>query len=223
MTEYGYSAFGGPAEVELPAALLNTEAVAGFFSHGGSEAYVYGLEPGELLREPGCHRWGNNLLLLDDSERETQFRLPAYYAARLLTHAWADSGGGSHSLYATTVEVAGPQDRAGLLSAYALHRPDGRWALLLINRDPRQGWTIETTRQTAPGITVPLEGPWEVWQYSGAQYRWREDGRHGHPDRSDPPEYRLDQSGAGPLELGPYSVTVIVSGTASLERRPAGN
>ncbi len=36
MTEYGYSAYGGPSDVEISSALLNTEAVAGFFRHGGS-------------------------------------------------------------------------------------------------------------------------------------------------------------------------------------------
>ena len=78
MTEYGYSAFGGPADVEISSALLNSEAVAGFFAHGGSEAYVYGIEPGSLLKEPHCSRWGNNLLFLGDDDRQAQYRMPAY-------------------------------------------------------------------------------------------------------------------------------------------------
>jgi hypothetical protein len=211
MTEYGYSAYGGPSDVGISSALLNTEAVAGFFTHGGSEAYVYGIEPGSLLKEPHCARWGNNLLFLGDDDRQAKYRMPAYHAAWLLTHAWADSAGGEHTLYAAEVRPTGRSGDASLVSAYPLRRPDSRWALLLVNRDPRNTRVVQARigdATTAP--PRPLAGPADLWQYSSAQYQWKEDGPNGHPVRDDPPAHEAVADVTGGVMLPPYSVTVLV-------------
>jgi len=209
MTEYGYSAFAGPSDVEISSALLNTEALAGFFTHGGSEAYVYGIEPGSLLREPHCARWGNNLLFLGDDDRQAKYRMPAYHAAWLLTHAWADSSGGEHQLFTAEVRPTGRSSDASLVSAYPLHRPDGRWALLLVNRDPHNARVVQALigGRTAP--PRPLGGPFDLWQYSSAQYQWKDDGANGHPVRDDPPAHRVLPEVTGGVTLPPYSVTVL--------------
>jgi hypothetical protein len=211
MTEYGYSAFGGPADVEIPSALLNTEAVAGFFAHGGDEAYVYGIEPGALLKEPHCSRWGNNLLFLGDEDRQAQYRMPTFHAAWLLTHAWADSAGGLHRLYAARVEGDGRNGDATLVSAYPIQRPDGRWALLMVNRDARHAWSVRAlVAGTASGPPRSLGGPMESWQYSAGQYQWKEDRERGHPVRDDPPVHRVMEAGEAGVSLPPYSITVLV-------------
>jgi hypothetical protein len=211
MTEYGYSPYSGPAEVEITSALLNAEAVGGFFSRGGSQAYVYGLEPGRILREPGCSRWGNNLLFLADTTGQARYRMPAYHAARLLTSAWADSSGGIHELYSAQVARSPGGQAEPLVSAYALRRPDQRWGVLLVNRDPRHAWSVETRiRARGSGSGRALEGPLEIWQYGTAQYRWLDDGPRGRPVRNLPPSHRVLERGTGPVILPPYSLTVVV-------------
>ena len=212
MAEYGYSAYGGPSDVEISSALLNIEAVAGFFRHGGSEAYVYGIEPGSLLKEQHCARWGNNLLFLGDDDRQAKYRMPAYHAARLLTAAWADSTGGSHQLFAAEVRPTGSQGDVGLVSAYPLRRPDGRWALLLVNRDPHHTWSVQALTRSGAAAASPLSsGPVDLWQYSGAQYQWKDAGEEGHPVRDDPPAHRTLPDASGGVMLPPYSITVLVS------------
>ncbi len=209
MTEYGYSAYAGPPEVELPGALFNTDVVGTFLSLGGAEAYLYGYEPGSLLREPGCRQWGNNMLFLADEDGQVRYRMPTYYAARLVMRVWADSMGGVHELYPARLEPGGPG--ADLVSVFALRRPDTQWSLLFVNRDPTHVWSISPEIRT--GLSPngrPLSGPAELWQYGMPQYRWRSDGARGRPTRDEPPTHRTLSIPPRRLSLAPYSITVLV-------------
>ena len=204
MTEYGYSAHLSTAEVTMPSALFAADVVGNFFTHGGSRSYFFGYEPGYLAHEPGCAHWGNLVMFLADSNGTARDRMPGYHAARLLTHAWADSAGGAHSMY--LVNVAGGDS---LLSAYALRRPDRRWSLLLVNRDPTRSFDVEP-RVAASSSATPraLRGPIDTWQYSSEQYDFLEDGENGRPSRNLPPKHSVTPK-ADRVTLPPYSITVI--------------
>jgi len=80
MTEYGYSAYGSQAEVDLPGAILNVDSVATFLAFGGAKAFLYGYEPGDLLHEASC-TWGNNMLFLSGPQLQ---KMPTYYSAKIL-------------------------------------------------------------------------------------------------------------------------------------------
>jgi len=203
MTEYGYSAHVSTAEVTLPSALFDVDLVANFFAHGGSKSYFFGYEPGYLAHEPGCDHWGNLVMFLADSIGTAKDRMPRYHAARLLNHAWADSLGGPHVMYAVNVSQDGMPGSDSLLSVYAVRRPDQRWSLLLVNRDP------QNERQVDARIGQrTMRGPIDIWQYSSEQYQFMEDGENGHPVRNLPPKHNFTPK-ASRVTLPPYSVTVI--------------
>ena len=190
ITEYGYSAYGSEAEITLPGALLNAETVAQFLTLGGARAYLYGYEPNELINEKACS-WGNNMLFLLGENGEIRSRFPTYYAARLLSQEWTHPDGGIHEIYPATSDN-------NLVSAFAVHRPDGQVALLLINKDPRRTFNAETN----------LVGPIEVVRYSQLEFTWRAAGENGKVVRDRPPVH----SKAAPNEmvaLPPYSLTVV--------------
>jgi hypothetical protein len=182
MTEYGFSAYGTQAEVDLPGAILNAEAVALFLTAGGSRAYLYGYEPGELLHDRAC-TWGNNMILFNGKPTST------YWAARLLAESWADPNGGLHQSFPVTTDNP-------LVSAYALKRPSGEMALLLFNKSPTK----------AESVTLSYEGPHEVTQFSSTQYRWRAAGEQSRIELSSPPVHTHQNSSQ--LVLPPYSITV---------------
>ena len=209
MTEYGYSAHLSTAEVTLPAALFDVDLVANFFAHGGSKAFYFGYEPGHLAHQPGCEHWGNLIMFLADSSGGVRYRLPRYYGIRLLTHAWADSAGGVHRQYAVRVEQSGAPGKDSLLSAFALRRPDHRWSLLLVNRDPSRERVVDVRIAATSGARGrALRGPVETWQYSSAQYEFQEDAENGHPVRSLPPVHTTTVK-AGTVTLPPYSIMVV--------------
>jgi hypothetical protein len=194
MTEYGYSAFGSEAEVDLPGALLNADTVGLFLTRGGAQTYLYGYEPNELLQEKSC-TWGNNMILLAGESGRAEFRMPIFYGAQLIAQQWADPKGGAH-------EVFPAQSGAENVTAYALRRPDGAWALMMINKDPKKTWRIR------PLIGETAFGAADLYQYSKAQYRWKQKRDEGHPVKDLPPVHRAVSS-SDPVELPPYSLTVL--------------
>ncbi|GAC1438465.1 MAG: hypothetical protein NVSMB51_14410 [Solirubrobacteraceae bacterium] len=196
ITEYGYSAFAGQAEVELPGALLDADVVGQWLASGGSAAYLYGLEPDGLQSElTGCKSFGNLTLLLSDSARHIRAPLPTYWATRMLTQDWTQPGGGHHLMLASSVSGS------ALLSAYTLRRPDGSLAVLLLNRDPLH----------AVSVTLPaLHGPLNLVGYGPDQYSWRAAGAAGHPLLDLPPA-RSTLAAGSPVRLAPLGLAVVTA------------
>lgn len=218
LSEYGYSSFAGRAEVELPAALLNAEIVARFLTLGGRAAYFYGLEPNTPIRElDGCAHpdrlWGNLMMVQAGADGDAKWLLPAWHGARMLTEEWAEPGNGRHELFQASA-VRGTATTADA-SAYAVRRPDGRWALLVLNKSDARLDLAQVLFTTGSGDPMGWSGPLEVTQYSSRQYVWRADGENGHPARSEPPElfrtagFPAAGGPASPLGLPPLSLTVI--------------
>ncbi len=97
------------------------------------------------------------------------------------------------------------------LTAYALHRPDELWAVLLVNKDPVQAWTV-TPRFVGPepSAVTFFEGTCDIYQFSRAQYRWQADGAKGRPALSHPPKHNTWLAGnSTSFHLPPWSLTVI--------------
>lgn len=209
ISEYGYSAFAGEAEVGIEGALLNAETVGLFLTLGGDRAYLYGYEPNEVISELRC-TWGNNMLFGIDAGGSIKYRTATYYGARLLTEEWANPSDARMEVFPAASDI---RDRQGqpLVTAYSLRRADGHWSLLLINKDPRKSWDVDVNilnRQT--GDSARLELPADLFQYSRAQYVWRPERERGHPLLDLPPAHTLLLPGAASnVRLPPYSLTVV--------------
>lgn len=208
LSEYGYSSFAGQQEMDLPGALLNADIVGQFLTLGGATAYLYGLEPNSPMREAGCDSWGNLAVFLSDDDRHIKYPLPTFYAARLLTREWAQaSGDGVHRVYQAVADVHNAQWQA-LITAYALHRPDDQWSVLLVNKDPRLSHAVRLRfRDTWSGAAFTLAGPIALIQYSTAQYAWHAHAEQGQPSRDNPPVSR--HLSGGTVLLPPYSLSVV--------------
>ena len=207
ITEYGYSAFAGQTEMEMPGALLNAEIAAQFLTLGGSGTYAYGCEPSVPIHEvEECDTWGNLALWLADEESQARRPLPTYYAAQMLTEQWVQPGtNGPHKVYRAASDV---RSRPGLplVTAYPLLRPDGQWSVLLINKDPKKAHAVNVRFQT-DGAFSSFIGPVDLYQYSPAQYAWHPNKAHGYPDPDMPPVHR--QTPPGPVILPPFSLCVV--------------
>ena len=210
ITEYGYSAFAGQAEMDWPGALLNAEIAAQFLTLGGSQAYLYGYEPDTPIQEAagGSQTWGNLALWLADNDGQARKPLATYYAAHLLTEDWTQPGTDlPQQLYKTQTDL---KDRHGLplVTAYTVHRPDGRWSVLLINKDPKLAHSVTVQfQQTGRRQPASFTGAVDLLQYSSAQYVWHPQGAQSYPSPDLPPSHRRVTTST--FSLPPFSLTVV--------------
>jgi hypothetical protein len=206
ISEYGFSAYSGRAMVEMPSALLNADIVGQFLTLGGDAAYLFGYGPNVPINQHlACAGYGNMMLWQADASGAARWPMPAYWAARMMTGDWAQPGGGAHEIWPA---ASADRDAKGRpwVTAYAVRRPDGRWGVMLVNRDSRRAHAVRLGFQTAEGWRGAY-GTARIVQYSPAQYAWRPDGPHGHPAKDLPPG-RFARAADAVIQLPASSLTV---------------
>lgn len=217
ITEYGYSAFGARAEVDLDGALLNADSVGRFLTMGGEAAYLYGYEASEIIKEQECSS-GNNMLFFRDERGHIKQPTATYWGARLLAQQWVQPGDQPHEIYPASSNVRnGNGDE--MITAYAVHRPDGLWSLLLINKDPKRSFQTNVVFRKATSDSSAFVGRIDIFQYSSKQYLLGGSVNNPYPVRADEPEHKVIQpSRKTPtqISLPPYSLTVIRGGLSPL-------
>ena len=198
--EYNYSVFPCRQEVDLSGALLNAEISAQFLCGGGDSLYYYGYEPNKLDGSSGS--WGNQLMLLEkEGERKGKGNkgitsVATFRALRLMNQDWLDGRGGKHQVLPVRII----DDRKGMISAFAVRRPDGDLSLLVINKDAKAPAVLSVKGSGCEFRTVTT--------YSSAQYAWHPDGANGHPSLNLSPastKIPVDQ----PLTIPPWSLSVL--------------
>ncbi|MBV8980260.1 MAG: discoidin domain-containing protein [Acidimicrobiia bacterium] len=206
VTEYGYSPEAAEPEVDLGGALLNADFAAQFLTMGGTATYLYGYEPNVLDHSPPCTGWGNNMLFKGDDNYQANDELATYWAARMLSQDWAQPGDGLHQVYEATFAAQGGGPAP--VTAYAVHRPDGQWAVLVLNKDASRTWDL-TVSFDAGGRRVAFGPSLKLFQFGPAQYQWRPNGDHGQTGSSEPPAERTVLADR-PLVAPPSSISVLV-------------
>jgi len=193
--ECNYSVFPCRQEVDLAGALLNAETAAQFLCGGGDALYYYGYEPNKLEGSSGS--WGNQLMLL--KSKGGTVPVATYQAMRMMNREWLDPKKGAHQSF--PVRLSGNRSK-NFLSAFALQRPDNKYSLLLINKDPVHEVRIDFSGKN------PWAGSTRLITYSPDQYHWQADGPTGHPTRNLPPSIKTLTSDQ-PITIPPWSLSVL--------------
>ena len=88
----------------------------------------------------------------------------------MLSHEWVEPGDQPHEIYPAVSDVLNG-NRDQLITAYATRRPDGLWAVMLINRDPTRTFQTNVVfRDTVSGSVGGFDGPLDLYQFSSKQY-----------------------------------------------------
>lgn len=198
-TEFGYSPYAAEPEADLPGALLDADFVGHFLTAGGAGAYFYGIEPNSLIKEvSACDTYGNLALWQSDDDRNIVAPFAAYWVMRLVTREWSTFGSKRNTLYRTQCDSP-VENGEPVVTAYAVRHPDGRTAVMLIDKSATEAFRVDVD-----GLGAGVD----IFQYSNRNYAWHANGEHGYASPNRPPDRWRAKSTRGIL-APPMSITVV--------------
>jgi len=209
ITESNLSNQYSEAYMDLWGGLWLADYVGAFLTGGGDAIYYFHYLPEAM--GPG-HNGSPGTFNFFSADQDLKIRQPLsqYFASRLINLEWLQPGNGQHRLFAASADVI---DGAGhaLITAYPALRPDGSWALLLINKD----------QENAHAVTIRFEdnvrhrhgafaGPVTALKFGRAEYQWHPDRDGGRADPDGPPTAATLEAHPGTsFELPAASITVL--------------
>ena len=106
-----------------------------------------------------------------DANYQIQQPLAQFFVAQLINLEWVQPGGSEHQVFAAKSDV---EDGAGheLVTAYAAKRPDGKWAVMVVNRDQQNSYRVRIAFEGQADKESNFAGPVEVSTFGSAQYQW---------------------------------------------------
>ncbi len=198
---------------DIFSALWLADSVGAFLTHGGAAYYHSPIQP-EPLR-PGCRAWSTYGNFVANDGLEIRKHTAQYFASELLNLEWVKHGAGAHQLYPAQADL---KDEAGhiLITAYAVRRPDGEWAFLLINKDPTNAHEVGIELDGAAGPqAVRFNGRVRATSFGTEQYVWHPAGPKSYAEPDGPAKVSNVEWKAGQKILLPRASVTVVRGSFS--------
>jgi hypothetical protein len=204
------NAHGGEASVDIFGALWLADSFAGFLTAGGKSTHYYHLLS-YSPPHPACpNSWGTYHMFMVDKDYQIKTPTSQFFAAKLMTREWAEPMDADHRLFTASSDVK-DEEGNNLVTAYPLLRPDGQWALMVINKDynnPHQVRIVfrdETTKSDRS-----FSGPVTMITFGKAQYAWHPGRKNGYADPDGPPaQSSLQADAQTQYTLPPASLTIL--------------
>jgi hypothetical protein len=170
ITEGNLSSGASETYQDIFAGVWLADYVGSFLSAGGKGLYFFHYLP--LKMEPGCNGSPGTfgMFTVDENYRIEQ-PLAQFFVAQLINLEWVQAKGGEHQMFSAQSDLS---DGAGhaLVTAYAVKRPDGQWAVMAVNRDQEKDHKVRITFRERPGAEGGFVGPVETMTFGSGQYRW---------------------------------------------------
>ena len=170
ITEGNLSSGASETYEDIFAGIWLADYIGSFLNSGGNGVYFFHYLP--LQMEPGCNSSpGTFGMFTVDANYKIQQPLAQFFVAQLINHEWAQPGSGEHQVFAASSDV---NDGAGheLVTAYAVRRPDGSWAVMAVNRDQQNAHRVRISFEEPGEKQSAFAGPVEVSTFGSGQYLW---------------------------------------------------
>jgi hypothetical protein len=180
------NAHGGEASVDIFGALWLADSFAGFLSAGGKSTHYY-HDLSYSPPHPACsNSWGTYHLFMVNDRYEIEQPTAQFFATQLITQKWVQPIDAEHQQYLASSDVKDSQGHT-LVTAYALYRPDGRWSLMLINKDHDRPHRVRIVFHSADNkANTYFSGPVAMVTFGKEQYQWHPARKKGHADPDGP-------------------------------------
>jgi F5/8 type C domain len=207
------------AFVDIWGALWLADYVGAYLSAGGDAVYFFHYMP--LGVHGGCNEsLGTFGLFSSDANLQVQQPLSQFFASQLINLEWVQPGDGAHKLFPAASDI---RDAAGhaLVTAYAAQRPDGQWALLMVNKDQENSHSVRIAFHDADkNADSFFSGPASVISFGSEQYQWHPGARDGSADPDGPAARSTVSANADTtFALPKASITVIRGAIRSSKSR----
>ncbi|HTU47615.1 MAG TPA: discoidin domain-containing protein [Bryobacteraceae bacterium] len=190
------------------AALWLADNIGSFFEGGGAAFYHSPIQPQPV--EPSCSGWATWSNFVSDRDYDITGYTSLFFAAHMINLEWVQHRSGVHYMYRSSVDI---KDGSGndLVTSYAVHRPDGNWSLMLVNRDETQPHVVRVAfHNSQTNSDAYFSGPVTLTTFGSEQYVWRDQEKNSHADPDNRPVGSiLPGGGAATYTLPKASITVL--------------
>jgi hypothetical protein len=178
------SSLTGPMST-IFAALWLADNVGSFFEGGGAAFFHSPIQPEPV--HDSCLGWATWSNFVSDRDYNITGYTSPYFAARMINLEWVQHRSGVHRMFPSTTGINDSEGNV-LVTSYAVHRPDGQWAVMLVNRDENTPHTVRVVfDNTRSKRTASFSGPVTLVTFGSEQYVWKNDGENSHADPDGPP------------------------------------
>ncbi|MGB2632661.1 MAG: discoidin domain-containing protein [Candidatus Acidiferrum sp.] len=181
ITESNLSWVDSEAFPDIFGGLWLADYICSFLNGGGQAVYFFHYMPEPIGRGIN-NSHGTFAMFSADREYKILQPLSQYFSSQLINLEWVQPGNGEHHLFDAVSDIS---DGAGhqLVTAYAVHRPDGEWSLLIINKDQENAHSVKISFDDAAQAGVGyFSGPVTVKTFGKAQYQWHPGTLTADPD-----------------------------------------
>src|SRR5580698_8444008 len=190
------------------AALWLADNVGSFFEAGGALFTHSPIQPQGV--QNSCLGWASWSNVVSNNDYEIKGYTAPYFAAHMINLEWVEHRSGVHVMFPSSSDI---KDADGnlLVTSYAVHRPDGKWSVMLVNRDEKNSHKVRVIFDNAIGKKgVFFSGPVTLATWGSEQYGWINDGPNSHADPDHPPvSTKLTGDGGAVFTLPEASITVL--------------
>jgi hypothetical protein len=190
------------------AGLWLADNIGSFFEAGGAAFYHSPIQPQGL--QNSCEGWASWSNFVAPHEYDITGYTSLYYAAHMINLEWVQHRSGTHQMFPSTIEIK-DSDGNQLVTSYAVHRPDGNWSLMLVNRDEGAAHSVRVQfEDSAAKHREFFAGPVSVVSFGSEQYVWKSDALNSHADPEHPPVGATIEAGLQTVfTLPKASITVL--------------
>ena len=196
-------------------ALWLADNIGSFFEGGGAAFYHSPIQP-QGVRST-CLGWSSCSNFVSDENYEIKGYTSTYFAAHMINLEWVQHRAGLHQMFPSSTDITDAEGNL-LVTSYAVHRPDGNWSLMLVNRDETNPHTVRVVfADSKRKRNTSFAGPVTFVTFGSEQYVWINDGPNSHPDPDHPPVATLLQGPPSTFTLPKASITVLRGRVAGLK------
>ncbi len=180
ITECNLSWVDSEAFPDIFGGLWLADYIGAFLNGGGQAVYTFHYMPAPIGHGINGSR-GTFAMFSADHDLKILQPLSQYFSSQLITLEWVQPGSGEHKVFNASSDITDGANNT-LVTAYAVHRPDGEWSLLIVNKDQENPHTVHIAFDDATQGAGNFFGPVTMKTFGKAQYQWHPSTLTADPD-----------------------------------------